>query len=684
MASEDPSSHLAESGITMHSDSEQYSPGEELSPSPPSSGSPIILYKPPTLWSLLRGAAINLLLPFINGMMLGFGELFAHEAAFRLGWGGTKVFPMTRRRAHPIGPGIEVQERRRRPGPSLDDLARALPFYHGQIGDAAATLELGSAPGERHLDSPSLACHSLSLFCSPRDASQPSNYALWALNRAAEAAPGPMRGTLVMRPCLLFILPHSSLSQRLGHGRRLSSWQSSQLSGLTSPTPFRARNVTGPIVLGGVAASRQFSLWGFGKKKTPEENAPLTSAPTSEAASTSTSTSTSKPESAVPPADPKSDNVLPTPPTEPATSTTDIDFSSISDIVNGQDILNMPEQIGYLSALGLDFGWGPTSVMQWTLEHVHIYSGLGWGASIMATAVLLRCLMFYPQIRSLKFNALMQELRKDPRSQEAMKLIQQGFQNGDMQTRQKGQYINKMLKEQYGVSNLGMLWSFGQIPFTFGLFRIVSGMTNVPVPALENAGYLWFSDLTATDPYFILPAAGTALMIGALAKEPAPTQINAKNTPEQQKKMLKTMTYIFGVVGFIGTSFLSAAVNLMTVAIGAATLLTAIVLNNPIVRHAVRLPPLASPPSPSSSPRQAIYEAPRAGGPETGLRERLETNLNDMKKGLTEQFSNYTGTYTGTEQDKAEKKRKELIRKLEETRKQQERDEFERKYKSKK
>ena len=91
MASEDTLGHLAESGITMHSDSEQYSPAEELSPSPPSSGSPIILYKPPTLWSLLRGATINLLLPFINGMMLGFGELFAHEAAFRLGWGGTKV-----------------------------------------------------------------------------------------------------------------------------------------------------------------------------------------------------------------------------------------------------------------------------------------------------------------------------------------------------------------------------------------------------------------------------------------------------------------------------------------------------------------------------------------------------------------------------------------------------------------
>lgn len=86
----DEHNHLAESGITLHSDSELYSAGEDL-PSPPSSNSPVILYKPPTVWSLIRGAAINLLLPFVNGMMLGFGELFAHEAAFRLGWGGTKV-----------------------------------------------------------------------------------------------------------------------------------------------------------------------------------------------------------------------------------------------------------------------------------------------------------------------------------------------------------------------------------------------------------------------------------------------------------------------------------------------------------------------------------------------------------------------------------------------------------------
>ena len=88
MAYDESPNPLAESGVTMHSDSEQYSAEDT---SPPSSNSPVILYKPPTFWSLLRGTAINLLLPFINGMMLGFGELFAHEAAFKLGWGSTKV-----------------------------------------------------------------------------------------------------------------------------------------------------------------------------------------------------------------------------------------------------------------------------------------------------------------------------------------------------------------------------------------------------------------------------------------------------------------------------------------------------------------------------------------------------------------------------------------------------------------
>ena len=84
---------LADSQITIPSDSETYDANHDLSESdPPSStSSPMILYTPPTIWSLFRGAAINLFLPFVNGLMLGFGELFANEIAFNLGWSQTKV-----------------------------------------------------------------------------------------------------------------------------------------------------------------------------------------------------------------------------------------------------------------------------------------------------------------------------------------------------------------------------------------------------------------------------------------------------------------------------------------------------------------------------------------------------------------------------------------------------------------
>ncbi|KAI4279212.1 MAG: hypothetical protein LQ337_000447 [Flavoplaca oasis] len=113
MASDPPNerrSDLTESSMTVPSDSENYSSSNnELSPSPPSSSSsPLILYSPPTIWGLLRGAAINLLLPFVNGLMLGFGELLAHEAAFRFGWSGTKIFP-SGRTSRSVGPGVEMR-----------------------------------------------------------------------------------------------------------------------------------------------------------------------------------------------------------------------------------------------------------------------------------------------------------------------------------------------------------------------------------------------------------------------------------------------------------------------------------------------------------------------------------------------------------------------------------------------
>ena len=277
------------------------------------------------------------------------------------------------------------------------------------------------------------------------------------------------------------------------------------------------------MVLGSVAAQRNISLWPFGGSKT---ETPVVETPVSEKIADSlapeTATKSSSPlnvtaQENVQKATPEPFTPAPEPAAVPDAPVlpSELDLAAIADL-GSANILNMPEDIGYLSKLGLDYGWGPTSVMQWVIEHVHVYSGWGWGGTIIATALLLRAAMFYPQIRSLKFNAVMQKMRADPRSKEAMDLVKKGYQTGDKEQLQKGQFMNKMLKQEYGAATSGMLWSFLQIPFSFGLFRIISGMAHIPVPSLETSGFLWFTDLTATDPYFILPAVGSALLFGAM------------------------------------------------------------------------------------------------------------------------------------------------------------------------
>lgn len=51
---------------------------------------------PLNMWSIICKGAVNFFLPFINGMMLGFGEILAHEIGFRYGYVGARVYPTRR------------------------------------------------------------------------------------------------------------------------------------------------------------------------------------------------------------------------------------------------------------------------------------------------------------------------------------------------------------------------------------------------------------------------------------------------------------------------------------------------------------------------------------------------------------------------------------------------------------
>lgn len=192
------------------------------------------------------------------------------------------------------------------------------------------------------------------------------------------------------------------------------------------------------------------------------------------------------------------------------------EFSSFSDL-DGPSLFNIPEQVGYLSNLGLDYGWGPTSMMKWSLEHLHFDLGLPWWASIVGLAVGMRLAMAYPALVAQDQSVKARDMRKDPLYKDVqsklmveMAQLGQGVRPEDiMQLRMQ----QRLLQERAGVKTWKMFLPMLQFPFVIGSVRLTRTMAALPVPGLDTAGILWFRDLTMADPYLILPCVGAVVMV---------------------------------------------------------------------------------------------------------------------------------------------------------------------------
>jgi YidC/Oxa1 family membrane protein insertase len=164
----------------------------------------------------------------------------------------------------------------------------------------------------------------------------------------------------------------------------------------------------------------------------------------------------------------------------------------------------MPERIGYLKNLGLDYGWGPTAMMEWTLEHVHVYAGSPWWLSIILTTVLVRVIMFKGYMMASDNAARMAVVRpltlpltKEMTAAQLTKDHEKVFE-----LRREIQAMNSRAGVKIWRGFVPML----QVFTGYGLWVCLRGMSKLPVPGLETGGILWFQNLTVPDPFFLLPA----------------------------------------------------------------------------------------------------------------------------------------------------------------------------------
>jgi YidC/Oxa1 family membrane protein insertase len=174
------------------------------------------------------------------------------------------------------------------------------------------------------------------------------------------------------------------------------------------------------------------------------------------------------------------------------------------------DPTKLIDHAGQLKELGLDYGWGMTTVFERTIEQIYLNSGWGWAGSIMVAGVAVRCATFFFQALSSDRMAALAALK--PLTAPIQEKMEDAIARGDKaaEQRYKMQQAEVMRPHMGGVFSMG---GFMIVQAWIGIsaFRCLRAMGELPVPGMAHDGFLWFKDLTIADPYYILPAAITGI-----------------------------------------------------------------------------------------------------------------------------------------------------------------------------
>ncbi|KAJ5562741.1 Membrane insertase OXA1/ALB3/YidC [Penicillium sp. DV-2018c] len=225
------------------------------------------------------------------------------------------------------------------------------------------------------------------------------------------------------------------------------------------------------------------------------------------------------------------------------------------------DITLIPERIGYLKELGIDFGTGFSSLMQYFIEHIHVYTGLPWWASIVAVGVLTRVLMLKPIIDASENAARMNNVKS--KVTPVRKRMVESQTAGNLVAAQTARAELQAIHAAHGISTWKSFIPMLQIPLGFGIFRVVRAMAAMPVPGLAAESVAWINDLTVHDPIFLLPLVTAGTLCLSLKRGG-----DTGAMPMMQTDMGKYIIYGFPVMSFVFMTLMPSALQLYFVATG--------------------------------------------------------------------------------------------------------------------
>ncbi|UPX19796.1 uncharacterized protein EKO05_0010047 [Ascochyta rabiei] len=249
-------------------------------------------------------------------------------------------------------------------------------------------------------------------------------------------------------------------------------------------------------------------------------------------------------------------------------SSSTLDAQTLDELLNTDPVKDVipradmdPTQLidhpGQLAELGLDYGWGVTTMFEKLIESIYLQTGWGWAGTIMATTVVVRSGMFVFQALSSDKMAAMAAL--SPVTKPLQDKLSAALAAGDKQKADlyKMQQAAIMKPHMGGMASMAGFTAI-QAVVGFCAFRLLRAMGELPVPGMAHDGFLWFTDLTSRDPYFILPATTTFIMYQVFKRGGETGVADATGQAAQRQKLMTGMAFFIGLI----TAFQASALQL--------------------------------------------------------------------------------------------------------------------------
>ena len=163
-----------------------------------------------------------------------------------------------------------------------------------------------------------------------------------------------------------------------------------------------------------------------------------------------------------------------------------------------------------------------------TLQGFHSL-GAPWWLSIMLLTIGVRTLLFPLTVRQVRSMRGVQELKPD--------LDEIRERHKDDPKKQHEETMKLYGERKVNPLN-GCLPALVQLPIFLVLYYTIKEFEGLE--SFRTGGLFWFQDLTAADPYFILPVFYVATMMAA-------QEVAIRRTAPQQKQLMRAMPLIFGL-----------------------------------------------------------------------------------------------------------------------------------------